>query len=314
MPLNKKHEEFLVQIDKAGNKPFHLMTISEMREATKNFKVFQGHPEDVFLFKKEKISTANREIELRIYRPSRQKKLPVVLYFHSGGYVKGDVEYCDSFCRRVANGSQIVVISVNYRLAPESKFPSALEDAYEALLFVKNENEYLDIDANKIGVMGESSGGNLAASVCLLSYLKKGPSIKFQLLIYPQLDYTMSFSSYEKYKEGFFLTKEALEFYSSQYFEPTVDRKDELVSPLWTKNYKNLPPAYVITAEYDPLQQEGEAFAKNLSIAGVRAVHRCYSGMVHGFVSMPTLLEEASEACLGICEALKIGLNKKISL
>ena len=311
MPLHKKLEEFLKQIKTSEKKPFHLMSIEEMRQATKNFKHFQGHEEDVHKVTLKTLKVGSRAIRLKIFIPSEDQGMPCVLYFHAGGYVKGDIDYCEAFCRRIANGSHSVVVAVNYSLAPEHVFPSALEDAFEALNFCYHCASQYGADPKKIALIGESSGGNLAASLALYNLNKKGPEIGFQVLIYPQLDYSMCYPSVERFAEGYFLTKEALVRYADLYLPKSVDRKDPLVSPVFAKNFKGLPSTYLISAEFDPLQDEAEAYAKELAKAGVRVIYQKFPGMIHGFLSMTTLLEDSFKACLSICEAIKIAFSTK---
>lgn len=305
MPLHPKLEEFLREVKRSNNKPFEEMSIEEMRQATKNFKVFQGECEEIHKVLKRTIKNENHEYNLKIYQPLKENSLPVVLFFHSGGFVKGDVEFSEAFCRKLANGSNCIVVSVNYSLAPEYPYPTALEDSYHALCWVHQHAEEFGGDPSKIVVAGESSGGNLAAAISIMSHCKKGPSISFQVLIYPQLDYTFSFPSHKLFEKGYFLTEEALAFYAKQYLPENIDKKEQYVSPYFTKHYKQLPPAYLITAEYDPLRDEGEAFAKNLKKAGVSVTHHRFPGMVHGFVSMVTLVEEARQAIQMICDTLQ---------
>lgn len=304
MPLHPKLEEFLKEVKKSNNKPFAQMSVQEMRQATKNFKVFQGESEEIYQVNKRGIKNKDHEYTLKIYQPSNKKSLPIVLFFHSGGFVKGDVEFSEAFCRKLANGSHSVVVSVNYRLAPEHPFPSALEDAYHALCWIHQHAEEIGGDRNKIILAGESSGGNLAAATAIMSHCKQGPPIRFQVLMYPQLDYTFSFPSHDLFGEGYFLTKEALMFYADHYLLENVDRKDQYVSPYFTKHYKHLPPAYIITAEYDPLRDEAEEFAKNLKKAGVEVIHHRFPGMIHGFISMVTIVEEGRRAIQMICDTL----------
>lgn len=305
MVLHPKLEEFLKQIERSGQKPFSEMSIGEMRQATKNFSAFQGEKEEIFRVVSHYIQAKNHEYLIKIYSPSDDQKLPVVLFFHSGGYVKGDVEYSDATCRRLANGSHAIVVSVNYRLAPEHPFPAALEDGFHALCWVYHHIASYGGNPHKIAVVGESAGGNLAAAVGIKTYLESGPSLCYQVLIYPQLDYTFSFSSHRQFGEGYFLTEEALSFYRQCYLPKDVDRKQELISPYFTKHYAHLPPLYMITAEYDPLRDEGEAFAHQLKTAGVQVTYHCFPGMLHGFLSMGTLVEDGRQALHMICDKLR---------
>lgn len=309
MPLHPKLTEFLQQIQKASKKPFELMSIEEMRQATKNFSVFQGDPEIIHDVFTKNIVAHDHEYAVRIYRPFSETPLPVILYFHAGGFVKGDVVYSESFCRKLANGSGCIVVSVNYRLAPENPFPAAVDDAYHALQWVYHAAHEFGGDKERLAVVGESSGGNLAAAIALMSYTKQGPAIRLQVLIYPQLDYTHSCPSHHLFADGYFLTEQALYFYAKQYVPEGTDLKNPYLSPYWTKHHKHLPQAYIITAEYDPLRDEAEGYAKQLKKAGVKVIHHRYPGMIHGFISMSTLLEEAGQAIQSICRALQLALK-----
>jgi acetyl esterase len=310
MPLHPKIAEFLKQIQNSPVKPFSKMSIAEMRQATKNFSVFQGEKEEIYKVITKKLKSTGDEYLIRFYKPSPEKKLPIIVFFHSGGFVKGDIEFCDAFCRRLANGSHAIVASVNYRLAPEHPFPSALHDGYHALCWVYEYAEEFGGNRDQIAVMGESSGGNLAAVMGLMSYSKNGPPLCFQVLVYPQLDYTHSFSSHQLFANGYFLTEEALKFYEHCYLPQGIDKTDPLVSPYFTQYYQYLPPAYIITAEYDPLRDEGEAFAHQLKKEKVEVTYHRFPGMVHGFVSMGNLVEEGIQALHMICDKLRAAFKK----
>jgi acetyl esterase len=199
---------------------------------------------------------------------------------------------------------------VNYRLAPEHPFPAAVEDAYHALCWVHQNIKDYGGDPEKIAVVGESSGGNLAAAMTIMSHCRQGPPLCFQVLIYPQLDYTNSFPSHKLFADGYFLTEQALNFYAQKYLPEQVDRKDPYVSPYFTHHFQYLPPAYIITAEYDPLRDEAESYAHQLKKAGVSVIHHRFPGMIHGFVSMVTFIEEAREALQMICDTLQAIFRK----
>lgn len=310
MALHPKLQEFLTQINQSAYKPFAQMSIAEMRQATKNFSVFQGEGEEIYKTMSKYLSAKDHEYLIKLYIPSAEKDLPVLLFFHSGGFVKGDVEYCDTVCRKLANGSHAIVVSVNYRLAPEHPFPAATHDAYHALCFVHDHIAEFGGNPHMIALVGESSGGNLAVVTALMSYHKKGPPICFQVLIYPHLDYTYSFPSHQLFGSGYFLTEEALEFYAQCYLPKDMSRSSEWVSPYFTPHYQHLPPTCMITAEYDPLRDEGEAFARNLKKAGVAVTYHCFPGMIHGFLSMGALVEDGRQALHMICDKLKVVFKK----
>lgn len=305
MSLHPKLEEFLKQIKNSPNKPFNQMSVAEMRQATKNFSRLQGESEEIYKISSKHIKSASHECLANIYIPAPEANLPIIMFFHSGGFVKGDIDCSDALCRRVANSVHAIVVAINYRLAPEHPFPAALHDAYHALCFIYDHAEEFGGNREKIAVMGESSGGNLAAALSIMSYTKKGPFICFQVLIYPQLDYTCSFPSHQLFGQGYFLTEEALTFYARCYLPEEVDKTDHFVSPYFTKYYKHLPATYMITAEYDPLRDEGEAFALNLKKEGVSVTCHRFPGMIHGFFSMGTIIEEGMEAIQLVCDKLR---------
>lgn len=235
-------------------------------------------------------------IPARVYRPSAQAGLPVLVYFHGGGFVIGDLDSHDGQCRRLAAQAQCVVIAVDYRLAPEYKFPQAPEDCYTAVCWIAQNAETLQIDSTRIAVAGDSAGGNLATVVCLMSRDRNGPAIAQQILIYPCTDATMSFPSIKKLTKGYILTEELMDWFLRQYIREGTDKKDPLLSPFWSENLSNLPPALVITAEFDPLKDEGAAYAEKLRKAGNEVVSEEYKGMIHVFFQMPKFLKAARKA------------------
>lgn len=246
------------------------------------------------------------QIPIRIYTPEGAENAPVIIYYHGGGWVVGNIDTHDALTRELANRSSSIVVSVDYRLAPENPFPAAVEDAYATLEWVSQNAESLGGDPSMIAVAGDSAGGNLAAVVSLMSRDKNGPAIKFQALIYPATNlYTMDTESHNNFAEGFFLSKEGMEWFRSQYLPRKEDWTDPHASPLLAKDHSNLPPAIVITAQFDPLRDEGEAYAEKLKQAGVPVKLTRYDGMIHGFVSFADLLDEATEALDEIAAELK---------
>jgi acetyl esterase len=218
----------------------------------------------------------------------------VLLWLHGGGWVIGDLDTADSTCRALANRAGAVVVSVDYRLAPEHPAPAALEDCLAALTWTVENAELLGVDVSKVAVGGDSAGGNLAALVCQRVRDEFGPDIDFQLLVYPVTDLTLGHPSIDENAEGYFLTKASMEWFVDCYLGDR-ERKDASVSPLFA-DLSGLPPALVITAEYDPLRDEGEAYATRLQEAGVPTEHRRYDGQIHGFLGMATMLDGGRHA------------------
>jgi acetyl esterase len=249
------------------------------------------------------------EIPIRIYRPFRTGVSPVLVYFHGGGWVIGDLDTHDDICRALAHHADCLVVSVDYRLAPEHKFPAAIDDALAATHWVVENADELNIDAGRLAVGGDSAGGNLAAVVSHLARDRNGPAIRYQLLIYPATDMTLSYPSIEQLGEGYRLTSAAMRWFVDHYLRDRQDQSDPKASPLFASDFSGLPPALVITAGFDPLRDEGKAYADKLAAAGVEVDYRCYEGMVHGFFGMAGVLNQARTAQKHVAELLQQALN-----
>jgi acetyl esterase len=244
---------------------------------------------------------------IRIYRPKDALRAALV-YFHGGGWVVGSLESADASCRALANRSRTVVISIDYRLAPETKFPGAVEDAYAAVRWVADNAADLRIDPAKIAVGGASAGGNLAAVAALVARDRGGPKIAFQLLTVPVTELSSKAASHREFAEGFGLSAADMTWYGTHYVRTSTDADDPLASVL-RADLHGLPPAFVITAECDPLRDDGEAYAEKLKALGIRASYKRYPGMFHGFMSFPGVLPEAAEAFEDAGNALREALG-----
>ena len=237
------------------------------------------------------------ELPIRIYWPSTSDEpLPVVVFFHGGGWVIGGIDSHDGQVREMVNRTSMVYVSVDYRLAPEARFPAAAEDCYAATQWVAANAAEIGADATRLGVAGDSAGGNLAAVVALMARDRGGPAIAHQLLIYPCCDMdSNAWPSQTENGTGYFLTKESMDWFYDQYAD-VADRDNPYASPIKADDLSGLPPACVITAEYDPLRDEGEAYGARLQEAGVDCeVHR-YDGMFHGFFGMTMAIPGAVAA------------------
>ncbi len=265
--------------------------------------------EDVHRVDDRVVPTPDGDVPIRVYTPipASGELHGVLVWFHGGGWVIGDVETADSTCRMLANRAGCVVVSVDYRLAPEHPAPAALEDCLAALAWTTENAELLGIDATRVAVGGDSAGGNLAALVCQRVRDEFGPDIDFQLLVYPATDLTMSHPSIEENADGYFLTKASMLWFAQHYLGDR-ERKDPAVSPLYAEDLAGLPPALVITAEYDPLRDEGEAYAARLKDAGVATELLRYDGQIHGFFGMATMLDDAKDAIERAAAALRAAL------
>ena len=234
--------------------------------------------------------------------------LPALVYFHGGGFVIGDLDTHDGLCRLFANASGCRVISVEYRLAPEHKFPAAVEDAYAAACWVAEHARELGIDPDRIVIGGDSAGANLAAVVCQLARQAGAPRLALQLLLYPATDSATETASRWALAEGYLLEKKSMEWFFEQYVEPGTDPKDPRLSPLLAPDLSGLPPAHIHTAEFDPLVDEGKAYADKLARAGVKVEYTCHPGMIHHFFCLAGAIPYARTAIANAGAAIKTAL------
>ena len=250
------------------------------------------------------------DIPIRIYTPvaAGGSPLAALVYYHGGGWVVGDIESHDATCRTLSQTSGCKVISVDYRLAPEAKFPAAADDAYAALVWVEKNAMEIGVDPNRIAVGGDSAGGNLAAVASLMARDINGPHIAFQLLIYPVTQIGIDSASRKELATGYFLETETMTWFEDQYVDP-ADADNPYASPLKADSLSGLPPAYVITAGFDPLKDEGKAYADGLRAAGVDVQYVNYDGMIHGFIALTALVENAANAVAETGVALKKALK-----
>lgn len=251
------------------------------------------------------------EIPVRIYTPvaAGTEPLPCLVYYHGGGWVIGDLETHEGACRMLANDSGCRVISVDYRLAPEHVFPAAPEDCFAALKWVAANAQPLGVDPKRIAVGGDSAGGNLSAVVCQMAREAGGPSVAFQLLIYPATDMALGTGSKKENATGYFLEERTMHYFYDLYVPKGTDENDPRLSPLRAKNFAGLPPAYVITAQYDVLRDEGRLYAEKLKEAGVKVTHVNYDTLIHGFFTMAGVIPAARPAIADAAKAVKAALG-----
>lgn len=249
-------------------------------------------------------------IPARFYEPGGMgiEERPLIVYFHGGGWTIGDLDTSDGVCRFLALNVPATVLSVGYRLAPEHPFPAAVDDALAAFLWAALDNTRLGVDPSRIAVAGDSAGGNLAAAVSLLTRNESGPSPALQVLIYPVTDVGGGQRSRDEFAKGFLLAKADMDWFEHHYLPPGSDLSDPRVSMLRADDLSDLPPAYITTAGFDPLRDEGEAYAARLREAGVRVALRRHPGLIHGFANMTAVSRTAREAMRELCGALQAGL------
>jgi acetyl esterase len=257
------------------------------------------------------VGADGNEIPVRIYRPAvGGEPLPVVVFFHGGGWVIGGIDSHDGTVRSLVDQTGAVFVSVDYRLAPEHPFPAAPEDCYAATRWVAEHADELNVDASRLAVAGDSAGGNLAAVVPLMARDRGGPSIAFQLLVYPCTDFDMEkYPSMTENAEGYFLSQDVMVWFYDCYVTDDAHRSNPYAAPITSPDLAGLPPALVITGEFDPLRDEGEAYGKRLAEAGVPTTVTRYDGMIHGFFSMDLVLHQGKDAQAQASAALREALG-----
>jgi acetyl esterase len=306
MALDPAAKALMDQIAAMGGPQLHEMTPAQARESFNAMAAIAGAPIELAGVEDRTVPGPAGEIPVRVYRPQSQGTLPLLVYFHGGGWVIGDLDTHDRTCRALAVAATCAVIAVDYRLAPENKFPAAAEDCYAAFLWSTANAAQLGADAARVAVGGDSAGGNLAAVVAQMARDRGGPLPVFQLLIYPATDARCDTASFRDNGEGYFLTAAGMRWFWDHYLRTGEDAAHPYASPLRAEELHGLPPALVITAEYDPLRDEGEAYAERLRQAGVAARTRRFAGMIHGFVGMGGVLPQGDRALDEAAEAMRL--------
>ena len=314
MPLHpqvRAHLERLAAVNLGG---LHTATPEQARAGARRLTAASvGEPEPVADVHDRVAATGAGAVPVRIYRPLRAAAdgaLPVVVFFHGGGYVLGDLDSHDALARSLANGSGSVVVSVDYPLAPEHRFPAAIDAGYAATVWVCDHAGDLGVDPARLAVAGDSAGGNLAAVVTLKARAARRPRIAFQLLIYPDLDFRRSNRSITELAGRYGnISREAQQWFMNHYLTDERDKLDPLVSPLLEPDLTGLPAAHIITAEYDALRDEGEEYGERLTAAGVPTTVRRYDGMIHEFLRHP--FDDAKVALDDATAALRDALGPR---
>jgi acetyl esterase len=304
MPLAPAARTMIDQLEAGGGPALWEMSPDDARSLSAVMGAMDQPPE-VAKVEDRVIPGPAGDLPVRIYTPDAPAPRPVIAFFHGGGFVICSVETHDGLARRLANALGAVVVSVEYRLAPEARWPAAAEECYAATQWVHEHAADLDADPARLIVAGDSAGGNLAAVVSLMAREQGGPPITSQVLVYPVIDAACDAPSYTENAEGYFLTAPGMHWFWAHYLGPDGDGAHQNASPIRAGDLSGLPPTVVITAEFDPLRDEGEAYAEALQAAGVPVVARRYDGMIHGFVSMPMLFPEADDAVARIADAVQ---------
>jgi acetyl esterase/lipase len=299
MPLDARAKRFLDTLA-ALNPPGALsLSAAERRAGLQHLLSFSGPSEEVAGLEERDLPGPAGTLRLRIYSPAgaaSQPALPGLIYFHGGGLVAGSLDTHDPICRCLANASGCRLVSVDYRLGPEHRFPAAVEDGYAAAAWIATNARELDIDPQRLGVCGDSAGATLAAVVCQRAAGAPGLDLAFQFLLCPIMDFAAESDSRRSFAHGYLVDRETLAHDLKYYLGPQDDLADPRVSPLRCKDISRVPPTIIHTAEYDPLRDEGDAYAQRLRAAGVRTLYRCHPGMIHLFYGMGGLIPYARTA------------------
>jgi len=310
MPLHPQAAAFLEQLSRLKSPPIESLPIDLTRQALILASTVKMAPAKLALIETRMITGPDGEgLKVRVYWPHGAGPFGVCLYFHGGGWVLNSIDTHDDLAQRLAEASGCVFVSVDYRLAPEHKYPAATEDAYAALKWVVATARELNIDPHRIAVCGDSAGGNIAAALCLMTRDRGGPPIAYQALIYPITDCNFDRPSYRQNADGYFLTTSQMHWFWRHYVRSPEQMREPYASPLRADSLMGLPPALILTAEFDPLRDEGEAYAQALRAAGVAVeVHR-YDGMIHAFIKRVDQFDAALDAIRQIGHGLKTHLK-----
>ena len=262
-------------------------------------------PEDVGSIEDRTIDGPHGQLALRIYRPEGAAGGgPALVWFHGGGFVIGDLDTTDGVCRSLCRRAELAVVSVGYGLAPEHPYPDPVDDAMAGFDWVRANAEELGVDSDRLAVGGDSAGANLAI---VTANARRG-DVAFQLLVYPVTDLTRTSQSYRDNAEGYLLTAEAMAWFEHHYVQGSVDERDPRVSPLFEEDLSGVAPAFLMTAEFDPLRDEGEAYGQRLADAGVPVHVKRYDGLIHGFIQMSAVIDATGPALDDAAAALRDGL------
>jgi acetyl esterase/lipase len=285
----------------------HLLPVQEARRNFDADHAALGPGEEVTAVRDHRVPVDGADIAVREFRPATET-LPAVVYFHGGGWLLGSLDSHQAVCRALANASEAAVFSVDYRRGPEARFPTAVNDAYAATVWVNDHAEELSLVPGKLAVAGDSAGGNLAAVVAMLARDRGGPALAMQVLAYPVTTTDLTIGFDDDY-EGFSLYRDELQWHQDNYLPDPQRRTDPRVSPLDSGELTTLPPALILTAQCDPLHAQGELYAEALERAGVAVEHQQWPGMIHGFFQLPTVFAEGAEAVQMAGQALKRSLH-----
>jgi len=310
MPLDPQAQQLLDETKALGLPPVYTLSVNKARERLTAAFATKGEPEQVYKVENYQIPGPTFNTPLRIYHPSSQKQMPVLVFYHGGGWTVNNLETHDGLCRSLTNDVNCIVVSVDYRLAPENKYPIPTEDSYLAVQWVANNAHSFGGDPNRIGVGGDSSGGTQATVISMMARDRGGPKIIYQWLAYAPTDYYLpGTKSYMELATGYSMSRDWMIWFWNHYLPSDIDVSHPYISPLRSTDLKNMPPALIMTAEYDPIRDEGELYAKKLEEAGVPVVLKRVEGMMHGFLLQRHRMDKAKDAYQESVKQLRLGLK-----
>lgn len=308
MGLDPQCEAFLRGLESMGLPPLETMPVAQARTTMESLRMMMGIPEDVSVVEDRTIPGPAGELPVRIFTPEGTGPMGALVFFHGGGFVTGSIDLVDPICRALANRSGCVVVAPGYRLAPEHPYPAAPDDAYAAVSWLSDNAAEFGVDPTRIAVGGDSAGANLAAVTCLRARARGGPAIAFQLLVYPVTDCTGDYPSHRENGEGYLLTTSLLEWFLDHYMAGSGREAEPDLAVMNAPDLSGLPPAFILTAEFDPLRDEGEAYAARLEEAGVAVDARRYDGQIHIFFWLPAVIDRGRQAIDDAADAVRKAL------
>ncbi|MGY1625130.1 alpha/beta hydrolase [Geodermatophilus sp. SYSU D00965] len=309
MPLDPQAHALLAAMEAQGAPDISQLSVSQARDMANSFREMQGDLVQVAAVGDRTVPGPDGSLPVRIYRPEGSPRGAIV-YFHGGGWVIGNIEVVDAPSRALADATGCVVVSAQYRLAPESAYPAAVEDCYAVTSWVAEHLAELGTEPAGLVVAGDSAGGNLAAAVALMARDRQGPEITFQALVYPATDLAgMETDSYRENGEGYLLTAASMRWFRDHYVPDEARRSEPYCSPARAEDLSGLPPAFIATMEFDPLRDDGEAYAERLEEAGVPVTVQRYDGQIHGLFWLGGMCDRYSALVDDLAREVKAALG-----
>jgi acetyl esterase len=309
MPIDPQVEGLLSEIAALGAPPIHQLSVADARTVSEGMTALAGEPIEVGSVDNITIPVDGAEIAARVYTPEGHGPHPIVMFFHGGGWVICSLDTHDNITRAICRDAEAIVVSVDYRMAPEHRFPTAVHDCFAATRWVAKNAASLGGDADRLAVCGDSAGGNLSAVVSQMARDSGGPTITYAALIYPAVDMTRKGGSLDENASGYFLETDGMEWFMNHYITD-AEKADVKASPLLHSNLAGLPDCFIATCEYDPLRDEGEAYGDALRANGVHVENKRYEGLIHGAANMTGVLDGGRRLVSDVAAHLRSALHR----